>query len=330
MGARDLGKTLVNSNPVSRTISGTLSALGIGHTRNARGENLTKLKKAIARGDVAEIQRRAANSKWAKIRGIAAQALNLGTTDYQAAKTAYNYAKGKPQWPASSGAAGGAAPNNSPETWTWTPPASAPAAPRPKPPCAYGPRDPQTGYCPKRPRATSSGQSTTGSGIASQPRASRPCAYGPRDPQTGLCPKRPRRATTTTAVERARDRAITAGGTAAANAAKSILKTVGAGQVVRVIAKASLVGLAGVAAYALTRKLMELRYRTYPELKAAAAIAYKQARREQGEDAAAGIFLPKEVGDQLAAYFRSRLRLLAAHEAAGDPISGMVNLTFED
>lgn len=352
MGAPELGKTLVNSNPVSRTIAGTLSALGIGHQRNARGESLSKLKKAIARGDWETVRQKASSSKWKKVQGIAQEALKSGAQDYQKVKAQYYAKKGGP-WQGSSGPAPSAGSGASPAPSRWggeTPvsrsvqsagrkpsgkakakKATAGSRPTPRPPrpCMYGPRD-ENGYCPRKPSAAAQrGAQTLAGGVSTARGGGRPCKYGPRD-ENGYCPKKPAATYTDRALDSARRRAVAAGGSAAAAGAKYITKFLSNGTAIRVLARAALVPAAGLAAYAITRKLMQLRYRTYDELKAAAAIAYKQARRDAGEDAAAGIFLPPEIGDNLANYYRSRLRLLNAHEAAGDPISGMVNLTFED
>jgi len=344
-----LGRGLIDSNPVTKAISSTLGALGITHVRNARGESLSVLKKAIARGDWDTVRRKASSSKWKKVQGIAQEALRTGATDYQKSKAGYYAKKGGP-WPSSSGPAQGAGSGSSQGTSRWdgaTPvsrsaqsagrkpsakakakKAATKAAPRAPRPCMYGPRD-ENGYCPRKPSAAAQRGAQTLAGGVSTAGGGRPCKYGPRG-EDGYCPKKPAATTTDRALDAARRRAIAAGGSAAAAGAKYITKFLSNGTAIRVLARAALVPAAGLAAYAITRKLMQLRYRTYDELKAAAAVAYKQARREAGEDAAAGIFLPPEIGDQLAAYYRARLRLLNAHEAAGDPISGMVNLTFED
>jgi len=112
------------------------------------------------------------------------------------------------------------------------------------------------------------------------------------------------------------------------NAGRAVLKTVGPGQVLSVVAKASLVGLAGLAAYYLTSKLQKLRYKTYDELRYEAANAYRQARQQVAAEQGRGL-TPAESA-QLSQYFKARMSLLDAHEAAGHRVSGLVNLTFED
>lgn len=92
--------------------------------------------------------------------------------------------------------------------------------------------------------------------------------------------------------------------------------------------KASLVGAAGLGAYWLTSQLMKLRFRTYDELRYAASNAYRQARQEAAAQAGRGL-TPAE-NAQLATYYKQRIALLNANEAAGVSLRHAFNLTFGD
>lgn len=332
-------KTLVESNPVTKAISGTLNALGIGGYHNRRGEAIARLKKDIAAGNWEAVQRAANNAKYGRKRAIAQAALELGSTDPEAARQRFLAKKAGAVWPAQNGpapdavrySAKGSRPvSRSPIPSPSAPPAGKQAArarkssgpsalptARPKPPCKYGARGPD-GYCPKRqarPRALAT------------PRAQRPCAYGPRGPD-GLCPKRKRATAAQTATSRAVTKAATAAGTAAASTARTVLKTVGPGAVVSTVAKASLVLGAGLAAYYLTSQLMKLRYKTYNDLRNDASDAYRHARQQAAAQLGRGL-TPQE-NAEFSRYYKARIALLNAYEAAGKPISGVANLTFED
>lgn len=315
-------KTLVESNPVTKAISGTLSALGIGGQHNRRGEAISRLKSAISRGDWAYVQKAATGAKYGRKRAIAQAALELGTTDPEAARQRFLAKKAAgAEWPSSNGPVPFVASSSKPVSRvpspSPTPSRSARAAPKPTRsraprapaaprPCAYGARGPD-GRCPKA-----------------------PCKYGARGPD-GRCPGRPSAAPQTFASKATRDavnRAVTAGGTAAAAAARAVLKTVGPGVVVSTIAKASLVGAAGLAAYALTSYLQRARFKTYADLKKEVADAYRHARQQAAE--AAGRPLTREELAQFTAYYRSRRALLDQAEAAGVSLRNIRNLTFED
>lgn len=205
-------------------------------------------------------------------------------------------------------------------------PASAPAAPRPKPPCKYGPRD-ADGYCPKKPPSV-----RQSSGISS---SARPCKYGPRGPD-GLCPKKPSayatggRTTLTAAEKRANKAAAaaqrkleTAVTKTVTNTASTIYKNLGPLGTVKLLAKASLVGAAGVAAYALTKKLMTLRPKTWQDAKnelAQATIQARAAARAQNpeydwNDPAVNA----KVMGPFNQYFKERKAIMDQSEAMGVP-----------
>ena len=331
-GFKAAGNAFIDSNPVTKAVSGVLSSLGLGGPSRLREKSLRKLRKAIDAGDVAYVMKKAAGSKYVRVRGIAQAAL-AGAPTFAQAKQVYqvtNAARKAGAWPSSNTPVPGAVPSSAggsqPAGTTGRSP-SAPAAPRPKPPCMYGPRDPTTGYCPKRPSRAATAGSTTLAGLPTT-RPKPPCKYGPRGAD-GYCPKKPRATATATYTNRMIERTATAAGTAARNAAATVIKTVGPGAVLRVVAKASLVGLAGLAAYYMTSKLQKLRYKTWDELKYEAANAYRQARQEVAATQGRGL-TPAE-NAQLAQYFKARMGLIDAAIATGAPRpSGMVNLTFED
>lgn len=123
----------------------------------------------------------------------------------------------------------------------------------------------------------------------------------------------------------------TAGGNAARTAGKAVL-TAAAGVGVKTIAlnvaKASVVGLAGFAAYWLTSKLRTLRYRTYAELRYEAANWYRRARAAAAEKA--GRPLTGAELQQFKQWYDARIGRINASEAAGQPVSGAANLIFGD
>lgn len=320
-----------------------LGALGLGGLLGGvdhRARSLKALRKAIRKGDVAAIVRKAGSSKYVKVRGIA-QAILAGAPDAKAAAAFYNATKAarRSQW----GASSGPAPIAGQPSW----PGQSPAQPlptsggpaptrsaRPKPPCAYGPRDPETGYCPKRPtRASLAGNGAGVPADYTQPvsRAARPkppCKYGPRD-EYGYCPPRPASSTTSRAsaatrrrVETAVTQAITKGGKAGVAAAG------GAAVVGGWLATAALVGAAGIAAYYITSKLRKLRFRTYDELRTAASLAYKESRRAAGEVNGTGLTPAQSA--QLSQWYKQRIATINANEAAGVSLAHVYNLTFAE
>lgn len=146
--------------------------------------------------------------------------------------------------------------------------------PRPPKPCAYGPRG-EDGYCPPKPAR---GRSSSGGGRAPRPKP--PCKYGPRDEQ-GYCPPRPQaeygssaaygggRRRRASAFERGLATGVgnvakagVAGTVAAAGAARAAstpLSAVfkgGAKAVALNAAKLTGIGLAGLAAYEATRRIL--------------------------------------------------------------------------
>lgn len=345
-GVKKAGKlgvaSFIESNPVTNAVAGVASALGIGGPSKLRQKGMKRLQEAYKRGDWEFIQRKAAGARYGRVEGTAQQLL-AGAPSFAAARQAHVSGQRTSQWQRSNGPAQAvafpSASGSMPVTRSPRPATSAPAAKksvaqrkaarstgpkalptaRPKPPCKYGPRGPD-GYCPKKPTAR---------GLAGPagPRPKPPCKYGPRGPD-GYCPKKRRATRAEKAVSQQVGRAATAAGTAAANAARTVIKTVGPGVIVSTIAKASLVLGAGLAAYYLTSQLMKLRYKTYDDLRYQAANAYRESRRAAAAQLGRGL-TPQE-NAELARYFKARMQLLDQYEAAGKPISGVANLTFED
>lgn len=205
---------------------------------------------------------------------------------------------------------------------TWDSPVMSPQSRpvlRAQRPCKYGPRD-AAGYCPPKPASGSGSRmlSSTGSQSGSR-RTSRPCKYGPRGAD-GYCPTKSAGRSAASGVASklsgaAQRRAMTAGGNLAVKAAPYL-------------ATAALVGAAGIAAYYITKQLMRIRFKTWDELKAEAAMAYKLARRQAGEEAGRGL-TPAE-SSQLSQWFKGRMQALSIAERSGQKPSGLINLTFGD
>lgn len=210
---------------------------------------------------------------------------------------------------------------------------------------AAGELDPQ-GFCPKKPKAVRSSTASPSGGSAPRQLKAKPdCKYGPRvnaitgelDPQ-GVCPKKPPATVASGVATRAQRRLETAAGTAAANVAKTVIKTIGPGNVVRAIAKASLVGLAGLAAYKLTSKLLTLKAKTWQDLRneisAAFARAKTEAIKERGltfDQVNADPELRKQLFGDLQAYYKDRMRILEAQAAKmPNPPANAGNLYFSD
>lgn len=205
--------------------------------------------------------------------------------------------------------------------------ASAPRAPRPKPPCAYGPRG-ADGYCPKKPKKVV----TDAQGFVVQGgRAAKPCAYGPRGAD-GYCPKKPRATRATRAETAARKKVETAVATGLQKGAQYIYKNFGVLGPLKVLAKASLVGAAGIGAYALTKKLLTLRPKTWQDAKNALAQATVAARAEvrkampylDWEDPAVNAQHMAQFNE----YFRERKGILDRLEAIGAKPN--LGYTFDD
>lgn len=101
-GARALGAaksaalTVFKSSPLGRAASalGSIFGGGIDH----RKQSLKQLRKAAARGDINTLLRKASQSKYAKVRGIASAILaQKGQTDYRSAQAAYQASKHQPR-----------------------------------------------------------------------------------------------------------------------------------------------------------------------------------------------------------------------------------------
>lgn len=84
------------SSPLGRAASALSSVFGGGIDH--RKASLKALRKAAARGDLQTILRKASQSKYAKVRGIASAILaQKGQTDYRSAQAAYQASKGQPR-----------------------------------------------------------------------------------------------------------------------------------------------------------------------------------------------------------------------------------------
>ena len=94
------------------------------------------------------------------------------------------------------------------------------------------------------------------------------------------------------------------------------------------LAKYSLVGLAGVAAYELTSKLRTLRHKTYPDLLYDLANEYRHAR--QTAAAGASRALTTDELAQFTAWYKAKRAEIEAARDAGRSITGLSNLIFGD
>lgn len=101
-----------------------------------------------------------------------------------------------------------------------------------------------------------------------------------------------------------------------------------AGTVAVNLAKASVVGLAGFAAYWMTSKLLTLRYKTYAELRWEASNWYRRARAAAAEQA--GRPLTGAELQNFKQWYDARIARLNEAERAGRPVSGATNLIFGD
>lgn len=308
------------------------AGLGFLFGKDHRAESLKSLRKAIRSGDVATVMRKASQSKYKRVQGIAQAAL-AGAGGFDQSKAAYqaaNVARKAATWGASAGTAAVAGLFSQPGRQPVSLPAtSAPSAPRALRPCAYGPRG-TDGYCPPKPTRSQSTRAT------SEPRPSRPCAYGPRGAD-GLCPKRPRSAGAVAVNSTAYSRGVAAAqreleSSARAGATRAVKAGVsaagGAAAVGGFILKASLVGAAGVAAYWLTSQLMKARFKTWAELHNEVANQYRAAR--QNAAAAAGRGLTPEENSQFSQWYKQKASELRQREAAGESLRSAANLTFKE
>lgn len=96
----------------------------------------------------------------------------------------------------------------------------------------------------------------------------------------------------------------------------------------RSLAKYSLVGLAGVAAYELTSKLRTLRHKTYADLLYDLSNEYRHAR--QAAAAGAGRPLTPDETAQFTSYYKAKRAEIEAARDAGRSITGLSNLIFGD
>lgn len=203
-------------------------------------------------------------------------------------------------------------------------------APKPKPPCKWGPRK-EDGYCPTKSEMTAlspSGAPAATSASSSRPTSSKkPCKYGDRTPD-GYCPKKPKtqaqlnratKAATAAIVQFVPEWIASGGSQAAKDAAKAVL----AGGAIGTIAKGGLaagVGAVGTAAAAaliagaasyfgttwILQQLEQQGVENTPEYrKYEAARAYRQARVEL--EKLLGRPLDPSEHAQLAAQFKENL-----------------------
>lgn len=327
-----IGKVIAMTpaNSAYKGVKSVANALGLGGllgTVDHRARSLKALRKAMKKGDVAAVMRKAASSKYVRVRGIAAAAL-AGAGDFQQAKAAYQaqqaMRKAGSQWGGSSGLAPGVAQPFQPAVPPVLLPATSAttATPRAARPCAYGPRG-ADGYCPKRP---SQAQRLAATGAA--PRASRPCAYGPRGAD-GYCPKKPAATRSSRATTAAQRRLETAVGSGLTKAGKAAVTAVGGPMAAGgLILKASLVGAAGLAAYWLTSQLMKARFKTWEELHWELANQYRAARQQAAAGAGRGL-TPQE-NAQFSAWFKQKKAELEARQASGESLRSAANLTFKE
>jgi len=184
---------------------------------------------------------------------------------------------------------------------TATPKPARKRAPKPKRSCKYGPRG-ADGYCPKK-----------------------PSAYSTRSPSAAATADAP-----TTTVGRIRAEVGKELESAAKTQAKSLASkavTAAAPFIAKnalAIGKASLVGLAGVAAYELTKKLMTLRWKTYADLRFDLANQYRHARQN----------VPRALtAAELASFkqwYDAKSAEIDAAERGGRGLVGIQNLIFGD
>lgn len=317
---KNLTKTILKQTPAGAALGvlkGIGSALGIGGKTAAdyRKERYRKAYASLYAGDWGQVQNLANNSQYPGLRVGMAWALR----QYQRGVildtiSAYLQASGGEQTrlgngpdlpvggvPSSPGSVPISAGGNSTPGTTSTSGGSVPTVPRPKPPCKYGPRDPVTGYCPKKPPATA----TTPSYITPQAPGGRPkppCKYGPRDAD-GFCPKRPSVYSTRTtkadqaALRKAQSAAssiVTAGLKGAGSAIKAGLAAAGVG-VGTAVGVTAAVGVAAISGWMIGKAISGFLESHNPEqLRANAAVDANHARRALAEQL--GVYDPNAPG----------------------------------
>jgi len=182
-----------------------------------------------------------------------------------------------------------------------SPKASGARQPKAKKACKYGPRD-ADGYCPKKPRASVGTRIAAGTLGVKVPKASSRQSSGEK-----LAKQVARSAATraTTAAVRAGTRA---GKDFARGASETIAEYGGGAAVAKALAPRLLgVAAAGIAAYLLTKTVLE-RIRSAKDKTAAQRAAVADAYRRTRLDAAAALGRPLNAGEQksLAAYFKQQ------------------------
>lgn len=202
-----VGSAAINASPVGgvwRAAKGLTSVLGLGNKGNTAGPQKRTYQAYLVARDAARAGDLAALQWLGETGGVLpGRATAYMDTRNQAARAFRTITielknRGNGVWPDTAGTAPPAeygAPAPTGGMWG----GDAQAAPKPRKPCAFGPRDPETGRCPprrKRPAGGSAGASGGGHGLfsgvpgtAAKPK--RPCAYGPRDAD-GRCPPKGR------------------------------------------------------------------------------------------------------------------------------------------
>lgn len=130
------------------------------------------------------------------------------------------------------------------------------------------------------------------------------------------------------AVKEAQKKAVAAVQSAAQRAVTRVATPSTVASAGAVLAKATLIGAAGLAAYYVTSKLRTLRYKTYADLRYDAANEYRKARAAAA--AQAGRALNAAELASLAEWFKAKMRHLDDAERAGRSVSGVSNLIFGD
>lgn len=152
-------------------------------------------------------------------------------------------------------------------------------------------------------------------------RCVRKCLYG-RNASTGRCNPKPRKSRARQQLERRAEKELVQGAEAA------IAAVGGPAAAAKLALKVGLIGVAGLAAYYTTKKLLQLRFKTYDELRYEASNAYRAARLETATKA--GRELTPEELRQLAAWYKAKIARINEHEARGDKVSGLANLVFDE
>lgn len=115
----------------------------------------------------------------------------------------------------------------------------------------------------------------------------------------------------------------------ASTAAQTVARKAPAGigtAIAKTVAKATLVGAAGLAAYWITSKLRTLHYKSYADLRFDAATEYRRARAE----AATKLGRPLNSAElaSLAQWFKVKMAEINVAEQSGRSVSGLSNLVF--